>query len=137
MIFTKFLKPFLLIGGLVTMYAAIYAFDPAAALKDMNGLDFDSQYVFIIRHWGIMVGLMGFFIAASAFKPEWRQSIVLYSFLEKLFMVYLYFSNFLNPETAYLNEVFVPFAITDVTICVYTLGYWFEQSRMNKHNATA
>ncbi|WNC72471.1 hypothetical protein RGQ13_00420 [Thalassotalea psychrophila] len=137
MIFTKFLKPFLLIGGLVTMYAAIYAFDPAAALKDMNGLDFDSQYVFIIRHWGIMVGLMGFFIAASAFKPEWRQSIVLYSFLEKLFMVYLYFSNFLNPETAYLNEVFVPFAITDVTICVYTLGYWFEQSRMNKHHAKA
>lgn len=127
--FTKFLKPFLIIGGLVTMYAVIYAINPASALQDMNGLDFDPQYVFIIRHWGIMVGLMGLLIAASAFKPSWREPIILYSFLEKLFMVYLYFSNFYNPETAYLNDVFVPFAITDVIICVYTLGYWFEQSR--------
>ncbi|MEW6997018.1 hypothetical protein AADZ86_04835 [Colwelliaceae bacterium BS250] len=129
MIFTKFLKPFLIIGGLVTMYAVIYAIDPSSALKDMNGLDFDAQYVFIIRHWGIMVGLMGFLIAASAFKPTWREPIILYSFLEKLFMVYLYFSNFLNIETAYLNAVFVPFAITDVVICTYTLGYWYEQYR--------
>ena len=134
MFFTKLLKPFLFIGGLVTMYAAIYAFWPQWALADMNQLPYDNQYLFIIRHWGIMVGLMGFFIAASAFVPKWQQSIILYSFLEKLFMVYLYTSNAFSPETAWLNEWFVPFAITDITICTFTLGYWFEQYKLGKKN---
>lgn len=129
MFFTRYLKAFLIIGGLVTMYAVIYAIDPQSALQDMNGLAFDPQYVFLIRHWGIMVGLMGFFIVASAFKTDWQQPIMLYSFLEKLFMVYLFTSNAFMPETAYLNERFIPFVITDISICVYTLGYWYEQKR--------
>lgn len=132
MIFNKYLKPFLIIGGLVTMYAGIYAIDPQSALMDMNHLPYDSNYVFLFRHWGIMVGLMGFFITASAFVPAWRQSIILYSFLEKLFMVYLYTSNFFNPETAHLNASFIPFAITDITICTYTLGYWWENHKEAK-----
>lgn len=132
MFFNKYLKPFLIVGGIVTMYAGIYAIDPAWALMDINNLPFDSNYVFLFRHWGIMVGLMGFFIALSAFKPSWREPIVLYSFLEKLFMVYLYVSNFFNPETAHLNASFIPFAITDIIICTYTLGYWHENYKLKK-----
>lgn len=95
MFFTRYLKPFLIISGLVTMYAGIYAINPESALREMNNLPYDSNYVFLFRHWGIMVGLMGFFIAVSAFIEQWRSSIILYSFLEKLFMVYLFTSNFL------------------------------------------
>ncbi|GAM76204.1 hypothetical protein JCM19241_502 [Vibrio ishigakensis] len=73
-----------------------------------------------------MVGLMGFFIVMAAFVERWREPIILYSFLEKLFMVYLFSSNYFDPETAYLNQYFIPFAVTDITICLYTLGYWFE-----------
>ena len=127
MFFTRYLKPFLLIGGLVTMYAGIYAINPESALREMNHLPYDSNYVFLFRHWGIMVGLMGFFIAVSAFIEQWRSSIILYSFLEKLFMVYLFASNFFNPETAHLNMDFIPFAITDIIICTYTLGYWYKE----------
>ncbi len=126
MIFNRFLKPFLIIGGLITMYAGIYAINPADALQEMNNLSYDPSYVFLIRHWGIMVGLMGFFIVMAAFVERWREPIILYSFLEKLFMVYLFSSNYFNPETAYLNQYFIPFAVTDITICLYTLGYWFE-----------
>ncbi|WP_144213010.1 hypothetical protein [Shewanella donghaensis] len=129
MFFTKNLRVFLIVGGLITMIAAIYAFNPAFALKQMNGLEFDAQYVFLFRHWGIMVGLTGLFIVASAYKVAWREPIILFSFLEKLFMVYLFFSNFFNPETAYLNAKFIPFVITDVTMCLYTLGYWYEQRK--------
>ncbi|ULN67132.1 hypothetical protein MID13_18645 [Vibrio gigantis] len=132
MFFNRFLKPFLVIGGLVTMYAGIYAINPETALHDMNNLPYDSNYVFLFRHWGIMVGLMGFFIAASAYVRRWRESIILYSFLEKLFMVYLFASNFLNPETAHLNASFIPFAITDITICTYTIGYWYENHKLRK-----
>lgn len=130
--FHCFIKPFLVIGGLVTMYAGIYAINPETALHDMNNLPYDSNYVFLFRHWGIMVGLMGFFIAASAYVTKWRESIILYSFLEKLFMVYLFVSNFFNPETAHLNASFIPFAITDITICTYTLGYWYENYQLRK-----
>ncbi|SEG07288.1 hypothetical protein [Vibrio hangzhouensis] len=129
MFFNRYLKPFLVIGGLVTMFAGIYAINPESALREMNDLPYDSNYVFLFRHWGMMVGLMGFFITASAFRPQWRESIILYSFLEKLFMVYLYVSNFFNPETAHLNADFIPFVITDITICTYTLGYWLENRK--------
>ncbi|MGR5175820.1 hypothetical protein ACPV4B_16735 [Vibrio parahaemolyticus] len=132
MFFNRYLKPFLVIGGLVTMFAGIYAISPETALREMNDLPYDSNYVFLFRHWGMMVGLMGFFITASAFRPQWRESIILYSFLEKLFMVYLYMSNFFNPETAHLNADFIPFVITDITICTYTLGYWYENRKNSK-----
>lgn len=132
MFFTKFLKPFLIIGGLVTMYAGIYAINPEYALADLNNLPYDKQYVFLFRHWGIMVGLMGAFIALSAFIPKWQEPIILYSFLEKLFMVYLYMNNFFITETAYLNASFIPFAITDILIVTYTIGYWLEKRKMAK-----
>lgn len=129
MFFNRYLKSFLVVGGLITMIAGVYAINPERALLELNNLAYDFNYVFLFRHWGMMVGLMGFFIAASAFKPEWRESIILYSFLEKLFMVYLYASNFFNPETAFLNADFIPFAITDVLICTYTIGYWLENRK--------
>ncbi|MEZ9516884.1 hypothetical protein AB4359_17820 [Vibrio splendidus] len=133
MFFNKYLKPFLTVGGIITMSAIVYAIDPEQALMGMNNLPFDSNYVFLFRHWGIMVGLMGFFIVLSAFKPSWRAPIVLYSFIEKLFMVYLYVSNFFNPETAHLNTSFIPFAVTDIIICTYTLGYWYENYKIRKN----
>ncbi|MGF1755116.1 hypothetical protein L4C33_16155 [Vibrio makurazakiensis] len=132
MFFNRFLKPFLVIGGLVTMYAGIYAINPETALKNMNNLPYDSNYVFLFRHWGIMVGIIGALIAASAYVRRWREPVILYSFVEKLFMVYLFTSNFFNPETAHLNASFIPFAITDIIIVTYTLGYWFENYRVRK-----
>jgi hypothetical protein len=84
-----------------------------------------------------MVGLMGFFIALSAFIPQWQAPVILFSFLEKLFMVYLYISNFFNPETAYLNASFIPFAITDIVIVTYTIGYWYQLNKQKKHDKTS
>ena len=44
-----------------------------------------------------MVGLMGVFMTAAAFRPEWRTPILLYSALEKAFMVYLVLANISRP----------------------------------------
>ncbi len=126
MFFTKNLKTFLIVGGLVTMFAGVYAINPEWALRFLNDMEYDSQYMVFFRHWGIMVGLMGFFLVGAAFKEEWRSTIILYSFLEKLFMVYLYVSNYFDPELVWLNERFVPFVITDISITLYTIGYWLE-----------
>jgi hypothetical protein len=109
------------------MVAGIYAINPELALSYFNDLVFIPDYVLLIRHWGIMVGLIGFFIAVAAYVERWREPIILFSFLEKLFMVYLYLSNFYNPETLHLNSKFIPFALTDLTICLYTIGYWIER----------
>ncbi|WP_281612873.1 hypothetical protein [Flammeovirga sp. SubArs3] len=130
--FQKNLKLFLLVGGAITMFAVIYAINPGLALEKINRLPYDTSYVFLIRHWGIMVGLMGFFMCYSAYKESWREPIILFSFIEKLFMVYLYISNVFDVETSYLNERFQAFGITDLLIVAYTIGYWFEKYKSNE-----
>ncbi len=70
MFFNRYLKPFLVIGGMVTMYAGIYAINPESALREMNNLPYDSSYVFLFRHWGIMVGLMGALLQHPLLSPS-------------------------------------------------------------------
>jgi hypothetical protein len=50
---------------------------------------FIQEYTIILQHWGLMVGLMGVFKIVAAFRAEWRTPILIYSAVEKVFMVYL------------------------------------------------
>ncbi|MBB3700155.1 hypothetical protein KMW28_14715 [Flammeovirga yaeyamensis] len=126
MFFSKHLKLFLLIGGIVTMLASFYFINPALALSMFNKLPYDGKYLFIIRHWGVMVGVMGFMIVLSAYLPSWRKPIMIFSFIEKSGMVFLYIENSFQTETAFLNAYFIPFALTDILIVTYTIFYWKE-----------
>lgn len=127
MLFEEHLKSFLIIGGIVTMFASLYFFAPTFALNQINELPYDNHYLFIVRHWGVMVGVMGIMIVLSAYITSWREPIMLFSFIEKFGMVYLYIMNAFEQETAYLNAYFIPFAITDIIIVAYTICYWHEQ----------
>ncbi len=61
--------------------------------EDVGKIPFVREYTIITQHWGIMVGLMGVFMIVAAFKVEWRKPILIYSLLEKAFMVYLVLAN--------------------------------------------
>ena len=50
-----------------------------------------------MRHFGIMVGLMGVFMVVAAFRENWRNPILIYSGVEKAFMVYLVLVNLSQP----------------------------------------
>jgi hypothetical protein len=78
------------------------------------------EYTIIVQHWGIMVGLMGAFMIVAAFRAEWRTPILIYSAVEKVFMVYLVAPNLSRPY----SEGFWIGATMDATVVLYTISYF-------------
>ncbi len=89
----KTIKPVLIIGGIGTAAAGLDAFFPRFAVENVQNLEFIPDYTIFVQHWGIMVCLMGVFMIAAAFKALWRTPILLYSLIEKTFMVFLVVSS--------------------------------------------
>ncbi len=89
-------------------------------MPNIARLPYLEEYTIIIQHWGIMVGLMGVCMMAAAMVPQWRVPILLYSAVEKSFMVWLVLS---NVGYSFVNGFWVPFAL-DATVVLYTVGYF-------------
>lgn len=116
----KALKPVLIIGGLGTAAAGLYAFWPQFAVENVAALDYRQDYTIFVQHWGMMVGLMGVMMVAAAFKPSWVMPILIYGILEKAFLVYLIVS---NVSHRYAKGFWLPAAM-DAIIVLYTLLYF-------------
>ena len=116
------IKPVLIIGGLGTAAALLYAFWPHFALANIANLDLVQEDIIFVRHWGIMVGLIGVFMVAAAFIESWRTPIILYGLFEKAFMVYLVamYSSF-----PYAQGFYVPAAM-DAFLTVYSILYFIS-----------
>jgi hypothetical protein len=127
MFFTKYVEKMLLITGIGTSAALAYAFFPQWAVNNIGQLPYLEQDFVFYQHWGIMVGMMGVMMIGAAFKPQWRQSIMLYSAVEKGFMVLLLVTNLGNPH---ING-FVLAGVMDTVVVLWTLGYWWEQKKVN------
>jgi hypothetical protein len=63
-------RPFFVITGIGTAAAGLYALWPRWTAETVGEIPFVSDYTIITQHWGIMVGLMGVFVIAAAFKVE-------------------------------------------------------------------
>jgi hypothetical protein len=113
-------KPFFVITGIGTAFASLYAFWPRWAAETAGKIPFIPDYTIITQHWGIMVGLMGAFMIAAAFRVEWRTPILLYSLLEKAFMVYLVLAN----RSHSYSHGFMAGAAMDATVVLYTIVYF-------------
>jgi len=113
-------KWFFVITGIGTAAASFYAFWPRWAAETAGKIPFVPQYTIITQHWGIMVGLMGVFMIVAAFKVEWRKPILVYSLLEKVFMVYLVLA---NGSQSY-SQGFKLGAAMDATVVAYTIVYF-------------
>ena len=121
------IKPLLIIGGIGTALAGANAFFPQFAVENVQGLEWIQDYTIFVQHWGIMVCLMGIFMVAAAFIESWRYPIMLYSLIEKAFMVFLVVSNFVHP---YSEGFFIP-AGMDAFITVYSILYFFSLQKKN------
>jgi hypothetical protein len=113
-------RPFFVLTGMGTALAALDAFWPQWVVEKLQKITFVQEYTIIIQHWGIMVGLMGVFMIVAAFRSDWRNPILVYSALEKTFMVYLVVANIRRPY----SEGFWIGAILDATVVVYTILYF-------------
>ena len=118
--FDASLKPVLIIGGLGTSLAGLFAFFPRFAVEEVQGMEWVQDYTIFVQHWGIMVGLAGVFMVLAAFIATWRVPILLYSLLEKAFIVYLVMSNY---GLTYAEGFYVAAAM-DALLTVYLLLYF-------------
>ncbi|MEI8379107.1 MAG: hypothetical protein WCJ09_03195 [Planctomycetota bacterium] len=118
--FAKTVRPFFLFTGAGTALVARYAFLPAWAMPNVAKLLYVQDYTIIIQHWGIMVGIMGLAMMLAALIPQWRVPILLYSGLEKAFMVWLVLS---NSQNSFVSGFWIPCTL-DSTVEVYTIGYF-------------
>ena len=116
----KTLKPVLIIGGAGTALAGLNAFAPRFAVENVQKLEWVPEYAIFIQHWGIMVCLMGIFMIAAAFKESWRTPVLLYSLLEKSFIVFLVAS---NARFSFAEGFYAP-AVMDAVISLWTILYF-------------
>lgn len=120
MFFEKTFKPFFVVTGIGTTAAGLNAFLPKFAVENIQNIEFRQEYTIFVQHWGIMVCLMGLFMIAAAFIESWRIPILIYSGVEKAFMVFLFLSNFTEP---YAQGFLIP-AIMDAVVVIYTVFYF-------------
>ena len=121
------LKPVLIIGGLGTAAAGLYAFFPQFAVENIAELEFIPNDTIFVQHWGFMVGLFGVFMVAAAFRESWRTPILLFGLIEKAFMVFLVAINVSQP---FASGFYAP-AVMDSIIIVWLLVYFASLRQPN------
>ena len=126
------LKPVLIIGGIGTALAGLDAFFPRFAVENVQKLEWVPEYTIFVQHWGIMVCLMGVFMVAAAFKESWRVPILLYSMIEKAFMVFLVVSNM---GQTFAGGFLAP-AVMDAIITIWSVLYFVSRARPTEMNAS-
>ena len=72
------LRPVLIVGGLGTAAAGLYAFAPQFAVANIAGLEFRQEYTIFVQHWGFTVGLIGVMMVVAAFRPAWVLPVLIY-----------------------------------------------------------
>jgi hypothetical protein len=130
----KTIKWFLIIFGLATCAPLLYAIDSNLITPVLGGLvDYTPSSVPALRHWGIMVFGIGVLMVVAAFRPWLRFETMVFSTIEKAFMVYLFLSNLGQSWTMGYIGAFV----IDSTIVAYSIVYFIsDQGRPQRWRTT-
>jgi len=113
-------KPFFAITGIATALCVVFALWPRWAAEKALLIPFDQNYLIVLRHWGIMLGLTGVFMVIAAFRADVRTPVLIFSACEKAFFVYLVATNLGQP---YARGFWVGAAM-DATVVLYTVLYF-------------
>jgi hypothetical protein len=118
------IKWFLIVFGLATCGTLPLAFDSNLITPMLGGLvDYTPSSVPALRHWGIMVFGIGALMVVAAFRPWLRFETMVFSAVEKAFMVYLFLSNLAQP---WIRGYLLAFLI-DSTITAYSILYFISK----------
>jgi len=116
-------KWFLIVFGALTCMSLPIAIDINLMTPMLGRLvDYTPATVPILRHWGIMVFGIGALMVVAAFRPWLRFETMIFSTIEKSFMVYLFFSNLRQPWAM----GYLPMFLIDSTIVVYSILYFIS-----------
>jgi hypothetical protein len=118
------IRPFLIVFGIATGLSLAFAIDIHLLTPMFGGLvDYTPSSVPALRHWGIMVFGIGVLMAVAAFRPWLRFETMVFSAVEKAFMVYLCISNF--GQQPWARGYLLPFLL-DSTIVAYSILYFIS-----------
>jgi hypothetical protein len=85
---TTHIQPLLVITGLVTTLAAVMFIAPRPLLKLLFNVERpDSITLFVARHWGLVIGLVGMLLVFAAYEPSVRVPAMAMAATEKIAMV--------------------------------------------------
>ena len=113
-------RPFFVIAGMATALGGLNAFWPRWTVEKVELVPFNQDYIIILQHWGIMLGLTGVFMIVAAYCAAWRNPVLIFSAGEKAFIVYLVVANLTSP---YARGFWVA-GVVDGTIVLYTIAYF-------------
>jgi hypothetical protein len=119
------LKGFLIVFGLATCLPILEAYNLDLANQHLFSglLEYGPSSVPALRHWGMMVFGIGALMVVSAFRPWLRFETMVFSAVEKAFMVYLFLTSRGQPWAhAYLSAF-----IIDSIIVLYSLVYFVSK----------
>jgi hypothetical protein len=116
-------KLVMIVFGLTTCATLLFAVDMDLFPMLVKGVDYTEASVPALRHWGIMVFGIGALLVAAAFYPWLRFTTMVYSTIEKGFMIYLYLSN----RNALWGAGYQTMFIVDTIICVYSILYFLSK----------
>src|SRR5262249_41968317 len=120
---SRTIKRFLILVGLSNCCTWPIAIE-IVLIKPMlrDAVDYTPSSAPLLRHWGIMVFGIGALMVVAAFRPWLRFEIIIFSTVEKAFMVYLFLSNLGQPwATGYLFMF-----LLDATIVTYSVVYFIS-----------
>ena len=84
----------LITTGLITVLPGILFFFPIPLLKKVLKIEIkDDIQLFFIRHWGLLVGVLGFLIIYSAFNTNIKMIVLTVAIIEKAALVTLVIIN--------------------------------------------
>jgi hypothetical protein len=116
-------KWFLVVFGVATSMTLLFAIDINLFTPIFGDLvDYTPSSVPALRHWGIMVFGIGALMVVAAFRPWLRFETMLFSTVEKAFLVYLLVSKFHQPWVM----GYLPAVIVDATIVSYSILYFIS-----------
>ncbi len=82
----------LFVVGIINLLPAIVFFDAAQTAK-LYGVPIDGESLTILmRHRGVLLGLVGLTLIAAAFKPEFRILAIALALISKLTFIFLTFT---------------------------------------------
>lgn len=100
-VFAAYVGIILIVTGAITLGASAAVVAPAAILRFLFGdRDPDSLTIFIARHWGLLVGLVGGLLVYAGYHSEARLPIMIAAIAEKLAIGVLIFSSPLRHRIA-------------------------------------
>lgn len=123
-IIDRTIKPFLLTFGLATCGTLPFAIDIRLITPLLGGLvTYTPSSVPALQHWGLMVFGVGVLMVVAAFRPWLRFETMLFSAIEKAFLVYLFLSN--QGQSWVAGYLFA--AALDAAIVLYSILYFLSE----------